>query len=262
MAPSARLLSLAEECTLRLMKLRGVAILGLVLLPIAVRAGSPEVPAVMDEQWIAADHAITVDGARREEMLGQHTRRLRELARKNTARGRDRGAPFEDCQISTQVDLRDPQRTSSIDRLTRNAGAIVAAKVLATRPGFLGGSPGTMLLLEPRYLKGPQAQELYLFYPLAKIRTKEGMICASPFGDFFAPQRGDRVLIFSLVKPAIRDGHAILSVDVSQQLVHETRGGRVFAPDALRAATPAENASFEAIERKVAATMMKHAHEE
>ena len=250
------------------MKLRCLVFVYAALVAGALQASTPEVPATIENgftpwpEWVAADVAVTPEGNLREEMLGQHARSLRELARKNTARGQKHGAAFDVCQINTQAALRDPQRTSSVDDLTRNAAAIVSGKVLATRQGFWGGLPGTMILLDARFLKAPAPKELFLFYPLAAIRTTDGMICANPLGDYVAPAPGDRLLIFSLGAPVIRNGRAILSVDVEQQLVHETRSGRTVAPKPLRAAAPEASPPFDAIERSIRAALSRHAHEE
>jgi hypothetical protein len=250
------------------MRARAILILFLTISAAVAYGGTPEIPATIENdfspwpEWVAADIAVTAEGQLRDDLLGQHAPSLRELARRNTLRGQQSGAAFEDCQLNRQAALRDPQRTSTITALTTNAAAIVSAKVLATRQGFWGGLPGTMILLDARFLKGRAPKQLFLFYPLATIRTIDGMICANPIGEYAPPQPGDRLLIFSLGEPVIRDDRAILSVDVEQQLVHESHGGRTFAPEPLRSETKQRNSAFDAIERTIRAAVTKNAREE
>jgi len=209
-------------------------------------------------QWVAADVAVAEDGTLREQMLGQFIPSLRKLAALNTAEltkeGADRSG--DPCRIHRGT-IPDPFRpTRSLADLTTHAEVVMRGEVLATREGFYGGLPGTLLLLSPRYLKGQPVPDPLLFYPFARIETADGMICGKPLGEFTPPEVGDRVLIFAMGTPRTDNGRAIFAVNVARQLVHEPRTGPLRLPEALRTRANS-NAPFAEIERAVTALIDK-----
>jgi hypothetical protein len=224
-----------------------------------------EVPAVIPSpytawpSWVAADLAVAPDGSLREAMLGQHTSTLRDVARANAAliakeaHTRDGNATPEArddrCRITFGAIPRNERPLSSLDELTAHAAAIVSGEVLAARQGFFGGQPGTLLLLDAKYLKGTPAAVVLFFYPFAEINTTEGAICTKPLGDYLPPEAGDRLLIFAMSEPVIENGRTILSVNVEHQLIH-ARQGRTLAPRAVQSLA-GESASFDVLERAV-----------
>jgi len=240
----------------------------IILLSLLSRAVSGrEVPRVIPSpyvpwpQWVAADDGVRADGTLREDMLGQFHTTLRGLARDNTARlmldatagARSGAEDYDQCRLFAGT---APHVTPvrSVDELTTIATVMFAGQVLAMREGFYGGLPGTLLLLSGRYIKGAGVDEPLLFYPYAKIKTAEGMICSKPVGDFAVPEIGDRMLFWSTSRP--RADRAVFSPDVVRMLVHEPRRGAIRVPDVVRSLTTGRR-PFETIERAISAAVEK-----
>lgn len=225
-----------------------------------------EVPAVLPgtnspwPRWVAADVAVAQDGSLRSEMLGQFIPSLRRLALMNTAAlssdsdaAQDhRVGNLDQCRVHRGAVPDYASRASSLTDLSTKAAIIVTGEVVATREGFYGGLPGTLLLLSARYMRGTPATETFLFYPHARIATADGLICAKPPGDYVPPQVGDRVLILALGDVRQDSGRAIFRVSVERELVHESRFGVTRVPDALRSIASGP-APFDRIEKALGA---------
>ncbi len=201
--------------------------------------------------WVAADDAIDANGRFRTETLGQSIPSLRknaELNRKMAAKAA--AAPDDECRVFVGSIPDNFKPKGSLEELTSNAEAIVTGRVVEIRQGFLGGSPGSLLKLSATWLKGTPSAETYLFFPLAKIKTAEGLVCAQPVGEFDVPHVGDRFVAFAMYSPVVADGQAIFHVNLARQVVHEPRDGKPRLPAALKqfGAVPAP---VDAIEREI-----------
>ncbi|HEY0160711.1 MAG TPA: hypothetical protein VGF28_25725 [Thermoanaerobaculia bacterium] len=214
------------------------AFFSLLLVMLAVTAGAGDVPDVISDEdgplWVAADVAVTPEGQLRGSALGRFGESVERDARVASARERARSTPrrAEDCETYFGVVPEHFEPTSSFDDLTSHAQSIFSGRVVAVREGFFGGLPGSLLRIEASYLKGSAPLETYLFYPFARIATAGAPLCANPLGAFVPPQRGDRLLIFSMTKGRITNGRRVFQVRTDRELVHEHRGG-VLLPDAL-----------------------------
>jgi hypothetical protein len=236
----------------------------------AVAGGSDAIPSVLAERddatfWIAADRVVGVDGKLNLKGLGRFAPSVADHQAKKlerTTRSKGSGNPakwpeLKGCEsyLGTMPDHFEP--TSSLRDLTTYADFIVAGRVVAIRQGFLGGMPGSLLLLSTDSIKGDTARESYLFYPLARIETSDGPICAMPVGRFVPPSIGDRVLVFSMVQPHRLEGRTVFQVNTSRELVHEPRKGPLQLPAALMSVTTSSAPSFDEVTRAVRGALLK-----
>lgn len=209
-------------------------------------AGNDHIPSILADRddgsfWIAAERVVGSDGKLNLKALGRLSSSVADHVARKHARPRsssNSGHPakwpeLEGCEsyLGRMPDHYEP--TSSLAELTAHAAFIVSGRVVAIRQGFLGGMPGSLLLLSTDYLKGDSANESYLFYPLARIQTAEGPICAMPVGHFVPPAIGDRFLVFSMVEPYRLEGRTVFVVNTARELVHEPRNGPLQLPASL-----------------------------
>lgn len=213
---------------------------------------SDEIPSVLRDRddstfWIAADEAVRPDGTLDVEAMGlsgpgnaDFLARLPQM-RATQLKLQRRGAPkpaatwpeLEGCEFFRGTACGHFEPTSSLSDLVTHADFIVSARIVAIRQGFLAGMPGSLMLLSTDYLKGTAAPDTYLFYPLARIRTNQGAICAVPLGSFVPPKAGDRLLIFSMTGGHWLEGRMVFQVDTARELVHEPGEGALQLPRAL-----------------------------
>lgn len=201
--------------------------------------------------WVAAEEAIDANGRLRTDILGHSISSLRknaELNRKMAAKAA--AAPDDECRVFVGSIPDNFKPKGSLEELTSNAEAIVSGRVVDIRQGFLGGDPGSLLKLSAKWLKGTASTETYLFFPLAKIKTTDGLVCAQPVGEFDVPHIGDRFVAFAMYSPVIAEGQAIFHVNLARQVVHEPREGKPRLPAALDhfGSTPAP---LDALEREI-----------
>jgi hypothetical protein len=233
--------------------------------PVAVAGG--DVPDIIDDVegrplWLAADVAVDAEGMLRQEVLGQRLPQILEAARLNTSRASYKRVPVTANAPSQTDDALDgcetflgtiPEHfepTASIDDLVTHSKSVVSGTISSVRQGFMGGLPGSLVRLSATYLTGSPAGETFLFYPLARIRTSDGFVCARPLGDFMAPQVGDRLLIFSMVQPHVLGDTTIFEVNIARELVHQSRDGVSRIPPALQTVVP-DMPSFDTVEHAV-----------
>lgn len=191
--------------------------------------------------WIDVEDAVDANGRLRLEVLGPGVSPVRTNAALNRS---------GECRVFVGSIPDNFKPRGSLEELTANAEAIVRGHVVDIRQGFLGGTPGSLLKLSATWLKGTPAAETYLFFPLAKIETTEGLICAQPVGDFDVPHVGDRFVAFAMYSPVVAEGQAIFHVNLARQVVHEPRDGEPRLPVALKqfGALPAP---LDALEREI-----------
>ncbi|HEX2060126.1 MAG TPA: hypothetical protein VHK90_05255 [Thermoanaerobaculia bacterium] len=188
---------------------------------------------------MSARRAIDENGALRADVLGRHTARLRRNAEANG----------DTCKRFTGSIPDHFEPTSSLDDLSTHAATIISGHVTAAEEGFLHGKPGTLLRIVGTHLKGKAAREVFLFYPHARIATADGTICAKPVvSSYTPPAPGDRLVVFSMPEVRAAGEQIILDVDIRRELLHESRGGGLQVPAALRGES-AE--TFDEIERRI-----------
>lgn len=175
--------------------------------------------------WIAAEDAIDASGRLRPEVLGHRISSLRTNAALNG---------YDECRVFVGTIPDNFKARGSLQELTANAAAIVSGHVVDIREGFLSGEPGSLLKLSATWLKGMPTAETYLFFPLARIRTAEGLVCAQPVGEFDVPHVGDRFVAFAMYSPVVAEGQAIFHVNLARQVVHQPRDGKPRLPVALK----------------------------
>lgn len=204
--------------------------------------------------WVAAECAIDHGGKLNVSILGAYgpsladqVARRRDRLRRNPpdSSSASKWPELEGCEsfFNSIPDHFEP--TSPFAALIQHADFIVSARVLAMRQGFLGGMPGSLLLLSSDSLKGDAGDLTYLFYPLARIQTVEGPVCSKPLGSFAPPAVGDRLLLFSMGGFTELDGRRSFLVNTMRELVHESRNSRLLIPPALASLTPAAAPRFD-----------------
>lgn len=228
----------------------------------ASAAGFTITPDLIDKSdgtvvWVSANRAIDAQGKLRAEELGEdRQRKLLKNAERNRPAPRHSASadaePLDPCVVFTGVHMSSYEPTGSLNDLVVHADAIVSGAVVSIEQGFLHGYPGSLVRIDGEILKGQPAREVYLFYPLARIPTADGMICSNPVADFIKPRPGDRMLVFSMPAPLIVGDRMILHVDVSRELLHETQDGVIKAPKALRPGADGQPVTFDAVRTAVA----------
>lgn len=203
------------------------------------------IPSVLNDEdgplWVAADEAVDLNAKLKVEKLGRFGLSVAELARKKLPDDKKKapsaalqGTALEGCEIFRTLIVDHFQPTASLADLTTHAETIISGRVVAMRQGFFGGTPGSLLRLSKTdTFKGESADETYLFYPIARVQTDAGLICAKPLGNFIPPAIGDRLLAFSMVPSRRIEGRTILQVNTARELVHEPRQGTLQVPAAL-----------------------------
>jgi hypothetical protein len=194
--------------------------------------------------WIPVHESVAEDGSLRSDLLGQHFESVRRNMERNRAATT---AGVRDCHFFMGSIPGHYSSTSSLRDLSTHAHVIVSGTVRAMREGFYGGLPGTLMSLDARALKGKAPTETLVFYPLARIATSTGLVCAKPVGEFEPPRVGDRLLIFAMVQPLVINGRVFLNVNTAREMLHDRRGVRAVIPKALRA----EVSGFDVAERRV-----------
>lgn len=198
--------------------------------------------------WVAAEEAVAEDGALRLELFSQSARvSLRGVlaANANGQCNRYLGEPISLNQ--------SPDRT--LDDVVASASIIVSGTVADARQGFLAGVPGTLVAIrDTTRLKAVKSVSsgdvLYVFFPTARIETKDGPICGGPpVRTIAVPKSGDRLIAFQIGAP-VDQRAAILSVDVTRHLLVQPRTAKAFNPGSLSAQLPADARRFDvAVER-------------
>lgn len=165
--------------------------------------------------WVRADLAIDARGELRD-VIGSHAA---ERLRAERSLG--------PCKVySSQPILEHFKDTSTAEALLANTERIVTGRIVSTADGFFLGTPGQLLTIDA----GPDS--VYLFFPSAEIQTPLGSYCSIPVGTDARPRWGDRVVIFSMLRPLDTEGR-IFQAEPGRELVIES-GRRLYLPRALR----------------------------
>lgn len=198
--------------------------------------------------WVAAEEAVAEDGTLRLDLFSQSARvSLRGVLAANTDGECNRylGEPISLNQVSDRT----------LDDLVASASIIVSGTVSDARQGFLAGVPGTLVAIHDttrlKAVKSVSAGDvLYVFFPTARIETKQGPVCGEPPARATAvPESGDRLIAFLIGGPVDQRAE-ILSVDVTRHLLVQPRNAETFNQAFLAAQLPAEARQFDvAVER-------------
>ena len=247
--------------TRALLLLTAVVVIG------APLAGSDElVPSQLRDRedpayWIAADKAVGPDGKLNRGAMGRLAHSVSGyLKRMQGRRANAHASPssaaatrtakwpeLEGCESFFGTVPEHWKPTGSLSDFATHAEAIVTGRIVAIRQGFLGGMPGSLLRLEADYVKGEPSDETYLFYPLARIKTTEGLVCETPLGSFVPPTVGDRVLLFSMTRGSRLEGRDVFWVNTVRELVHESPRARLQLPASLTPFTSLATPCFDDI---------------
>jgi hypothetical protein len=243
----------------------GVFLVAPLFLPLM--AAGDEVPELIlnldgKPYWVSANQALDRNKRLKPGVLGDYGWRAEGRLHRNNEHGAHANAQQTDssplppelmgCR-SFSVDVPEHSNpTSSLSDLVQNADVIVSARIVAIQQGFLSGGAGSLLLLDAEYLKGEPTLETYLFYPLARIATAEGLLCSKPLHHFIPPKVGDRLLVFSMFDPVRISGQTILYVDPSRELVQDSKGTGLVTPPAFASSFLPAAAGFNDIKIAVA----------
>jgi hypothetical protein len=195
--------------------------------------------------WASATAAIAPDGSLNPELVGgsfaatfrDQLGRVRAAQTHSSAQ-----SSGDDClaYFGRIVENYVPDRP--LTRFISDAKAIFSAHVVAIEEGFFAGQPGSLLALavDETFRASPAidtSREVYLFYPHARIATRDGLICARPVGTSLVPRLGDRVLLFPTSAAADRH-RRIVRVDPRDIVLQ--RGDQNTLPKAFAGLTYAQ----------------------
>lgn len=232
--------------------LRISLVLSLAVAASASAGGASRVPDRMANDrsptaWIAADVAVRPDGSVREELLTDeereriesHARAAAEIARRSAAADADGchsffgGAPSEGALPSPEA-------------LLAQSPAIYRGRIEGIREGFYAARPGSMLRLSGSYLRGAGTEETYVFYPSAKIKLADAMLCARPPARYPVPRVGDELIVFAAEGMPRRFGdRTVLWVTVIHDVVYIPADGTAVLPSPLGGSIGAFQAAAE-----------------
>ncbi|MGH7928143.1 MAG: hypothetical protein ACREQV_10130 [Candidatus Binatia bacterium] len=207
----------------------------------------PEIPAIISSAvpgagpiWISAEKAIAPDGTLRSEVLGTENvahfeRHLQRQRERQSASANE--LDQQECAIFFGRKLEHYKDNRSTRALTQNAVGIIEGTITRIESGFLAGTPGSLLLVKVQErLKHSAAisdsEYLYIFFPYARIQTKDGLICANPVGTSMRPAVGDVVLAFPMVR-ALDADNRLLQIEPRRELALEKPNGKAVLPDAF-----------------------------
>lgn len=208
-------------------------------------------PEVAHPVWVAAEEAVAEDGSLRLDLFSPSARvSLRGVLAANVDGQCNRylGEPISLNQVSDRT----------LDEVVASASIIVSGTVAEARQGFLAGVPGTLVAIhDTTRLKAVKllssGDVLYVFFPTARIETKQGPICGAPPARAIAvPESGDRLIAFLIGGP-VDQRAAILSVDVTRHLLVQPRNAETFNHGFLAAQLPAEARRFDVAMARIAA---------
>jgi hypothetical protein len=201
--------------------------------------------------WVSVRHALDESGRLKTNLVDSPL--LRANARLNAA-----AAGAGECRAFLGTHPEHFKSTASLRDAAAGAELIVSGRVLAIEEGFLHNLPGSLLSIAGSAIKGSATEEVYLFYPYARIRTVDGLVCARPVGEFQPPAAGDHLIIFSM-NPALVSGfRTILQVDPTRALIHQSAAGRRFVPAAFTRELD-QGLTLEEVETRVAGAARENA---
>jgi len=134
--------------------------------------------------WIASEEAIT-EGRVRWELLPPHTRSYFDLAERSVDRAKKLGTrSSERCLVHLSLASGETGGTAgaTIDGMTQSAQRAVTGRIVASRSGFLRGTPSTLYRLEVEVDTAEPPAVRYFFYPVAELTLGGETVCFGPAG--------------------------------------------------------------------------------
>lgn len=202
--------------------------------------GSDDIPSTLSDHrypaaWAASDVAVKSDRTLNADVLLGHTASLQRWLERGRALFGDVVPGPDDCTVRLVASSHLPPAGSPEELIARSVD-IVTGRVTAIRQGFLHGLPGSLLKITGDYLKGSPSAETYVFYPVAKIGTADGIFCAVPPPGYVEPHVGDTLIYFSAAPMPLSVGGRIVFYDpaLSETLVHIPEEGEPTLPTALK----------------------------
>ncbi|HEX6095583.1 MAG TPA: hypothetical protein VF432_04590 [Thermoanaerobaculia bacterium] len=184
--------------------------------------------------WISTRHALDESGRLNSALVDSPALRANaKLRRKHRQMQADATAAPEECRTFLGTPSEHFKSTASLQDVAAGAEVIVSGRVVSTGEGFLHNLPGSLLRLAGSTLKGETTGEIFLFYPYARIRTADGLVCARPVGQYLPPAVGDRLIVFSMTPAFVSEGRTILSADPPREIIHQSATGRRLVPAAF-----------------------------
>ena len=199
-------------------------------------AAIPDTITAQDERlaWVSARRAVDESGHLKTDLVDSPALRANaQLNRKQRQAQANAAGAAEECRTFLGAYPEHFKSTRSLRDAATGAELIVSGRVLSIDEGFLHNQPGSLLRLSGSAIKGTATEEIYVFYPSARIRTADGLVCARPVGDFQSPAVGDQLIVFSMRPALITGGRTILSVDPPRELIHQSVAGRRLVPAAF-----------------------------
>ncbi|HYD50641.1 MAG TPA: hypothetical protein VEB21_19955 [Terriglobales bacterium] len=200
--------------------------------------------------WVSARHALDESGRLKTELVDSPL--LRANARLNRKQNEIKAndAAAEECKTFLGTYLENFKPTNSLKEAVDGAEMIVSGRVLSIEEGFLHNLPGSLLRLSGSAIKGTNTDEIFVFYPLARIRTANGLVCTRPVGAFQPPAVGDQLVVFSMSQPLVTENRTVLQVDPVREIVHQGVSGQRVVPAAF-VQELGSGLTFEQLERRV-----------
>jgi hypothetical protein len=209
--------------------------------------GLDDIPSTLSDDrfpagWVASEVAVKSDGTLNGDVLLGHTASLQRWLERGRALFGDVVPGPDDCTVRLVPPSHLSPARSPEELITRSVH-IVSGRVMAIRQGFLHGLPGSLLKVTGDYLKGSPSAETYVFYPVAKIRTADGIFCAVPPPGYSPPRLGDTVVYFSPAPIPLSFGGRRVFYDgsLSETLAHIPENGKATLPTALKHLASQEN---------------------
>jgi hypothetical protein len=202
--------------------------------------------------WVSTSHALDESGRLKTDLVDSPTLRANaKLNRKHRLAQTDATATPEECRTFLGTHPQHFKSTASLHDAAAGAELIVSGRVVSIDEGFLHNVPGSLLRLTGSTIKGETTGEIFLFYPYARIRTTDGLVCARPVGEFLPPAVGDRLIVFSMTPALVVEGRTILSVDPPREIIHQRGVGRRLVPAAFTRELDA-NLTLEDVVKRIA----------
>jgi hypothetical protein len=216
--------------------------------------------------FVSAQAATNGDGSIRWEALSHASRMALQVElpvsderdrRRTDAGGEDR------CPVFTYTVTHVHGDTHALAPMIATAPAVYRAEVVAMEEGLDGSVPTSLVAATiVRTVRAgadfPTTGLVYFFYPRADFTIGGHRFCNAGPNLAYAPQVGDRVLIFAYDAPADETG---LFLNVRpEQLVLE-RGGRLFPISSFASDPPIRGGTLESLENAVTAAVRRPARQ-
>jgi hypothetical protein len=184
--------------------------------------------------WIAAEDALTPEGTLREGAIAPAEERVLANAFKHYEQQNARidsaacGITFGP-KFDFAPGMHSPQSWDDLEQRARK-GVVVSGEVVELRAGLFGGTPATLLRIEPAKANGPLPFEAFVVYPRGSLTINGVRVCTHDHAYTDMPAVGDRVLF---IADQALDEDGLLFAPPAEMIVYE-RGGRLVPSPAAK----------------------------